>query len=173
MNIPSTTHYDWVNQAEISRYERRLSNPLLFKLFLLTKLPLGWFASMRLEEVSPSVGVVSLPYGWRTQNPFQSIYFAAQCMAGELCSGIMAMMAVRLAPAPVSVLLVDLNVEYTKKATSRTWFRCEDGAAIFEAVDKTLTTGQAATVTVRSVGTMADGTIVSRFELTWSFKKRA
>ncbi|MCB1035013.1 MAG: hypothetical protein KDD47_14390 [Acidobacteria bacterium] len=49
----------------------------------------------------------------------------------------------------------------------------EGGAALRAAVEETLATGEPATATVETVGRMADGTEVSRFRFTWSFKKRS
>ena len=59
----------------------RMTNPLLLKGFMLAKLPLALFAGLRVRELSDHRCVVTVPYGWRSTNPFRSTYFAALSMA--------------------------------------------------------------------------------------------
>ncbi|MDA8019683.1 MAG: DUF4442 domain-containing protein [Thermoanaerobaculia bacterium] len=161
------------DQRSIEKYQRRLTNPWLMRVFLLTKLPLGFMAGLRVRHVDAESCRTTVPYGWRTQNPFRSTYFAAQSMAAELSTGAPAMLAVRMAPASVALLITDLEASFGKKATDTTTFTCDQVPALFDAVRETLRTGEPATATVETVGRMPDGTEVSRFRFTWSFKKRA
>ncbi len=117
--------------------------------------------------------MVSVPYRWLTQNPFRSTYFAAQSMAAEMSTGAFGMLAVKLAPVPVSMLIVGLDASFGKKATGRAYFTCEGGDEIFAAVRRTCESGEAETVKLETVGRLGDGTEVSRFTFTWSFKRRS
>ncbi len=162
------------DSARFERLRRRMLSPLLMRGYMLSKLPLGLFAGLRVRALEPPRRCqTTLPYGWRTTNPFRSIYFAAQSMAAEMSTGALAMMAVEMAPRPVAMLIVGLEAEFGKKATARTTFTCEGGEAIFAAVERTLATGEPATAAVETVGRMPDGTEVSRFTFHWSFKRRA
>ncbi len=162
-----------LDAGKLERVRRRMLNPILIRGFMLAKLPLGLFAGLRIRSLDAERCETTLPYGWRTTNPFRSIYFAAQSMAAELSIGAIALLAVELAPASVAMLITGLESNFTKKATSKTTFTCEEGAKIFAAVRQTLETGEPATTRVETVGRMADGTEVSRFVFTWSFKKRS
>ncbi len=162
-----------LDSAKVERFRRRMLSPFLSRAFMLTKLPLGLFAGMRLRSVDVDRCETTVPYGWRSTNPFRSIYFAAQSMAAELSTGAIAMLAVELAPAPVAMLITGLESSFTKKANARVTFTCEEGAKLFAAVRETVETGEPATASVETVGRMPDGTEVSRFVFTWSFKKRA
>ncbi len=162
-----------VDASKLERARRRLLNPFLVRAFMLAKLPLGLFAGLKVRSADAGRCEVTVPYGWRSTNPFRSIYFAAQSMAAELSTGAIAMMAVEVAPEPVALLITGLESTFTKKATSLTTFTCEEGAKIFAAVRETVETGEPAVTRVETVGRMADGTEVSRFVFTWSFKKRA
>ncbi len=157
----------------VDRFRRRMQNPLMSGAFMLAKMPLGWFAGLRIRSVGVDRCETTVPYGWRSTNPFRSIYFAAQTMAAELSTGAIAMLAVELAPGSVAMLLTGLEAGFTKKADSKVTFTCGEGAKIFAAVRETVETGEPATATVETVGRMADGTEVSRFAVTWSFKKRS
>ena len=157
----------------VERFRRRMTNPFLWRPFMLAKLPLGLFSGMRLESIDTERCRTVIRYGWRNTNPFRSMYFAAQSMAAELSTGALAMLAVELAPRSVAMLITGLEASFGKKATGRVSFTCEDGPEVFAAVRETLATGEPAVVRAETVGRMADGTEVSRFVFTWSFKRRS
>lgn len=140
--------------------------------FLFAKLPLAWFAGLRVERLDADGCEVSVPRGWRTQNPFGSTYFAALSMAAELSTGVPALLAVRAAGAPVSMLVTESRASFGKKATGRAVFTFHDTGALRDAVRRTLATGEGVTAEVETVGRMPDGAEVARFVFVWSFKKR-
>ena len=140
--------------------------------FMGYKLPLALVAGLRVESVTPSESIVSVPFGWRSQNPFRSIYFAAQAMAAEMSTGLLGMLAVQSAPESVAILITGMEAMFVKKGTGRTYFHCAEGIPLFEGVAKTLQTGEGVEVPVKSVGRLEDGTLISEFSFTWSFRKR-
>lgn len=162
-----------LDTAKLKRLRRRMLNPWLTRVFMLFKMPLGFFAGLRVQALDERRCQTSLPYGWRSTNPFRSIYFAAQSMAAELSTGAVAMLAVEAAPVPMAMLITGLEAEFSKKAASETTFTCEDGKEIFAAVREAVATGESVTVDAKTVGRMPDGTEVSRFVFTWSFKARS
>ena len=156
-----------------ARLAARLKNPFLLRGFMLAKLPLALVAGLRVRELDAERCAVTVPYGWRTTNPFRSTYFAALAMAAEMSTGALAMMATELAAAPVALLIVNLEASFEKKAQSLTTFTCEDGRKAFDAVAETVRTGEPATARMETVGRSPDGTVVARFAFTWSFKRRS
>ena len=162
-----------VSAPKAAKLAAGLMNPILFRGFLLAKLPLALFAGLRVRELDAGQCVVTVPYGWRTTNPFRSTYFAALSMAAEMSTGALAMMATELAEAPVALIIVDLEASFEKKAQALTTFTCEDGAKAFAAVAETVRTGEPATARMETVGRSPDGTVVARFAFTWSFKRRS
>ena len=93
-------------------------------------------------------------------------------MAAELSSAVMAMAAISDASNPVSMLVLDLNASFTKKAKSKVVFTCNDGDKIVDAVAKTLKTGEGQTLTITSTGVDRAGDVVSVFKITWTFKAK-
>ena len=162
-----------LDDRKIERFRRRMTNPFLTRAFMAVKMPLGLFAGLRVRSLSMEGCETTVPYGWRSTNPFRSIYFAAQSMAAELSTGAIAMLAVEATPQPVAMLITGLEASFSKKATARTTFTCEAGGQIFAAVQAAAVSGEPVTVQAETVGRMADGTEVSRFVFTWSFKRRA
>jgi hypothetical protein len=155
-----------------AKIRRRMLNPFLMRGFFLARLPLALVAGLRVRELDGEHCVATVPYGWRSTNPFRSTYFAALSMAAELSTGALALMAVELAPRSVALLITGLTASFEKKATAPTAFACTDGARISEAVARTIATGEPVSVEVPTVGTSPDGTVVARFTFTWSFKVR-
>lgn len=151
---------------------RRLRGSWALRGFMLGKLPLALVAGVRMPEITAGRCVATVPYGWRSTNPFRSTYFAALAMAAELSTGALAMVAVQAAPQPVSMLITGMEAAFEKKATATTAFTCDDGAALAGAVARTLATGEPVTLAARTVGRMPDGTVVARFAFTWSFRRR-
>ncbi|MEM9324535.1 MAG: DUF4442 domain-containing protein [Bacteroidota bacterium] len=143
-----------------------------FPLYLLKNLPMGWLAGIRVRELSPERCVTSVPFKWLNKNPFRSIYFAVQSMAAELSTAANCMLAVTGQAPSVAFIIVDMKASFSKKATDRVFFTCEDTIKAFEAVQQCIETGESHAATFETVGRMADGTEVSRFEFTWSFKQR-
>jgi hypothetical protein len=156
-----------------ARLRGRMLNPLLMRGFLLAKLPLALVAGVRVRELTSERCVATVPYGWRSTNPFRSTYFAALAMAAELSTGALAMMAVELASQPVAMLITNLEASFERKATALTAFTCEDGAKASAAVAETVRTGEPATARMETVGRLPDGTVAARFAFTWSFKRRS
>jgi hypothetical protein len=158
--------------AAVERIRQRMLSPTKMRAFMLAKLPLALIAGLRIRTLTTGRCEVSVPYGWRTTNPFRSTYFAAQAMAAELSTGALGLMAAEAAPAPVATLIVGMTASFEKKATGMAIFTCDQGERLFAAVQRTLETGEAAIAEVETVGRMADGTVVARFTFTWSFKRR-
>jgi len=151
---------------------RKMLNPLLMRFYFLAKLPLALMAGVKLRELDAEHAVATVPYGWRSTNPFRSTYFAALAMAAELSTGALGMMAADQAPKPVAMLIINMTAAFEKKATALAAFTCADGAKLAAAVARAVETGEPATAETESVGRMADGTVVARFTFTWSFKAR-
>ena len=151
----------------------QMLNPWLMRGMFLSKLPLALFAGLRVRELDTEHCVATVPYGWRTTNPFRSTYFAALSMAAELSTGALAMVAVETAPQPVSMLITGMAASFGKKATGLTSFTCADGAKLSEGVARAVATGEPVTVEALTVGTAPDGAEVARFTFTWSFKLKS
>jgi hypothetical protein len=159
--------------ARAAKRAARMTNPLFRRAFMLAKLPLALIAGVRVRELDAGRCVASVPYGWRTTNPFGSAYFAALSMAAEMSTGALSLLATEMAPTPVSLIIVHMEADFEKKATALTTFTCEDGAKAFAAVDEAVRTGEVATARMETVGHAPDGIVVARFAFTWSFKRRS
>jgi Domain of unknown function (DUF4442) len=154
------------------KLRKQLLNPWLFRLGLVKTLPLAAAAGLRLRRLDEEACVVSLPGGWRTQNPFRSTYFAAQAMAAEMSTGAPAAVLVRGASASVSMLVTGIRAVFTKKIVGESVFTFSEVAAMRDVVDQAARSEVGEGFLARSLGRTADGTMAAEFEITWSFKRR-
>ena len=146
------------------------SHPVKFRIFLFSKLPSAFFAGVRIKEIDEKKCIVTVPYKWFSQNPFRSTYFACLSMAAEMSTGSLSMMQVYKRKPLVSMLVVKVESEYFRKAVGKTIFTCEDGEMIANAIEESISTGEARIVRARSVGRNKNGETVAEFYITWSFK---
>jgi hypothetical protein len=151
----------------------RLVTPWRFRLYLLRKLPLALAAGLRLVRLDQQQCAVALPGGWRTRNPFGSAYFAAQAMAAELSTGAPAMLLAGGASASVALILVELRAVFSRRILDSCEFVFADVAGMKAAVDGACRTTEPVRYEARSTARSSDGSVLSAFELSWSFKQRA
>jgi hypothetical protein len=119
-----------------------VKHPVKFRMFLFLKLPSAYFSGVRVHEISVQKAVVTVPFKWFQSNK------------------------------KISMLVVNLKATYFKKAVDKTYFTCNDGAAIQQTIEQAIITNQSQTITAKSVGLNKAGEPIATFEITWSFKTK-
>lgn len=150
-----------------------INNRFKLKLFLISKLPLAYFAGVNLESANPLEAVATIRFKWINQNPFRSIYFAALSMAAELSTGVLAMMHLYGRKPAVSMLVVANTAEFYKKATGKIIFTCKEGMELKKAIENSMHSLEPQSITVSTIGIDEKGDAVAKFSFTWSFKAKA
>lgn len=159
-------------QNNFQSFKQRLTNPVNFRLFLLSNLPAAYFAGLKITSVSEQQATVSVPFKWFTKNPFRSLYFAVLSMAAEMSTGILGMGHLYKQEPAVSMLIVNMQGSFHKKATGLIQFTCSDGEEVRSAIAKAINTGEGVSVTCISKGYNAAQELVAEFSFTWSFKAK-
>lgn len=139
------------------------------QLYMFLKLPAAWFMGIRVKQCTLEQCEVVLPFSWRAQNPFKSIYFASECAAAEMSTGLLAMAHLQGAGS-VSMLVVNIEADFFKKADQKLTFICSDGLVMKNTIQKALQTGEAQTFRAVSIGLLPDAQIAAKVYITWSFK---
>ena len=139
-------------------------------LFLLFKLPSAFICGVRVKALDENTCVVSVKHRWINQNPFHSMYFAVQAMAAELSTGALVMRQIQKSELKISMLVANNKGGFSKKATGRITFICQDGNLIDEAIQKTIVNGEGQTLWMKSIGTDDKGVQVSEMDVEWSVK---
>ena len=158
-------------KANIS-FQKKMLNPFFFKLFLFLKLPMALLAGLRLIELSDAHAVVKMKYNYLNKNPFGSIYFACLSMAGELASGMLAASIAYKSNPKLSMLVVEVQINFTKKAVGTILFECNQGKEILATIKKSIATGEGQTIETLTIARDEKGDIVAEFKVNWSFKAR-
>ena len=148
-----------------------MTNPFIFWLAMLVKLPSAIFWRLRVRTLEMESCEVTIPYFWRSQNPFKSIYFAALAGAAELSTGALCQLALA-GKGSFSMLVVDFRAEYFKKANTKITFTCDQGTALFDLIEK-MEKGATDQLTMISTGKNTSGETVAKFYITWSFKRKS
>lgn len=145
-------------------------SPSKLNMFTFIKLPSAWWCGVRLQSIDKNRAVVTVKHRWFNQNPFRSMFWAVQGMAAELSTGAMMIDQIEGSGKKISMLVANNNANFSKKATGKITFICEDGNKIKEAIDKTISTGEGQTLWMQSIGTNEDGVVVSTFNFEWTVR---
>ncbi|WP_435138939.1 DUF4442 domain-containing protein [Formosa sp. A9] len=148
-------------------------NPAKLNTFLMFKLPSAYLCGVRTRSIDQNRCVVTVKHRWINQNPFRSMFWAVQGMAAELSTGALVMSKIKQSGKNISMLVLSNQASFTKKATGKITFVCEDGNQLNQAIAKTVTSGEGQTVWMQAVGTNADGVVVSTFKFEWTLKLKS
>lgn len=138
--------------------------------FLFFKLPSAFICGVRVKAIDENKCVVAVKHRWINQNPFNSMYFAVQAMAAELSTGALVMFQIQNSGRKISMLVANNKSSFTKKATGRITFTCNEGYLIEKAIQETIATGAGQTFWMKSIGTDEKGVQVSEMDFEWSVR---
>lgn len=137
------------------------------------KLPAAYFTGVRTKSITNDTCVVTVKHRWINQNPFKSMFWAVQGMAAELTTGALVMTKIRNSGKKVSMLVANNNATFTKKATGRITFTCNQGQKIDDALNEAIVTGEGQTVILNAKGVNSEGIEVSDFNFEWTIKVKS
>ena len=137
---------------------------------MLFKLPLAYISGMRVQSITSTTAIVKIKHQWINQNPFKSMFWAAQGMAAEMSTGVLVMQEIKKSNRTVSMLVTRQESEFFKKATGKILFTCSGGKQIKEAIEKSIETNEGQIVRLIASGVNTDGVVVSTFQFEWSLK---
>ncbi|WP_075344199.1 DUF4442 domain-containing protein [Tenacibaculum agarivorans] len=144
--------------------------PRKINLYLLAKLPSAFITGIRVKVISDNSAVINVKHRWINQNPFKSMFWAVQGMAAEFSTGILMVKKIKDSGKKVSMLVTNMNATFTKKATGKIEFRCDEGDLIEKAIATAVETGEGQVILLHSEGINEEGISVSKFEFEWSIK---
>lgn len=146
--------------------------PSKLNTFMFFKLPSAFWGGVRVKSIEETVCKVTVKHRWFNQNPFNSMYFAVQAMAAEFTTGALVMFQIKQSGKSVSMLVANNKSSFTKKATGRITFTCNQGNLIKETIQKAIDTMEGQTVWLTSLGVNENGEQVSEMQFEWTIKVR-
>ncbi|MCF8714594.1 DUF4442 domain-containing protein [Joostella atrarenae] len=141
--------------------------------FSMLKLPSAWLCGVRVLSISDTSCTTTVKHRWINQNPFNSMFWAVQGMAAELSTGAIVIGKIKEEKAKISMLVANNKANFSKKATGRITFECNDGHLIDEAIKNTIATGKGQTFWMQSVGKDEAGDVVSTFDFEWTVRVKS
>ena len=149
-----------------------MKSPFQYNLYNFFKLPSVWWCGIRVKSVNEESCLVSVKHRWINQNPFKSMFWAVQGMAAELSTGLLLMNEIAITKKSFSMLVLNNKANFSKKATGRISFSCDQGSQIKECLNKSISSGTPQTIWLNSSGLDSKGDTVSKFSFEWSLKLR-
>lgn len=146
--------------------------PSKLNAFVFFKLPSAFWSGVRVKSITEEKCEATVKHRWFNQNPFNSMYFAVQAMAAEFTTGALMMLQIKKSGKSISMLVANNKSTFTKKATGRITFTCNQGDLIKETIQKALDTMEGQTVWLTSTGLNEEGIQVSEMQFEWTIKVR-
>jgi hypothetical protein len=146
--------------------------PFKLNVYTFFKLPSAFWSGVRVKQITPDICKVTVRYSWFNQNPFKSMYFAVQAMAAEFTTGALVMFHIKKNGKNISMLVAQNKAVFTKKATGKISFTCNQGIEISDCIEKAIITGEGQTIWLTSVGINENGEQVSEMQFQWTIKSR-
>ena len=140
--------------------------------FMLFKLPLAYLGGVRVVSIQEETAIVSITHKWMNQNPFKSMFWAAQGMAAEMATGVLVMKGIENIGKNVSMLVTNQRGNFTKKATGKIRFECHHGGLVANALEESNKTGEGKVITMKAEGFNTEGVSVCNFHFEWSLKSK-
>ena len=91
-------------------------------------------------------------------------------MEGELASGMLAASIAYKSNPKISMLVVGVKINFTKKADGTIIFECNQGKEILATIQKSIDTEDGQTIEALTIARDEKGDIVAEFLIQWSFK---
>jgi len=142
---------------------------LLLRTFGITKVPLLFFCSPSVEELSPTRCHVRIPFRKVVKNHLGSMYFGALAIGADTCIGLLAVDKIDRSGKKINLIFKAFQANFLKRAEGEAIFICEEGMLIDEMIAETIRTGERVNRPVKARA-VVKGETVAEFVLTLSLK---
>ena len=149
-----------------------MKSPIQYNIYNFFKLPSVWWCGIRVKSVNEESCLVSVKHRWINQNPFKSMFWAVQGMAAELSTGLLLMNEISRSKKSFSMLVLNNKANFSKKATGRISFSCDQGRLIRDSINLAISSKKPQTIWLNSSGIDSQGDTVSKFSFEWTLKLR-
>src|SRR4051812_37497364 len=113
-------------QAILERIPVTLRETLVLRSFGFFKIPLLFFVSPSVVELTDEKCVVKIPLNRRTRNHLGSMYFGTLAIGADCAGGLIAMRLIQAEKAKVSLVFKDFKAEFLKRPEGDVHFTSED-----------------------------------------------
>jgi hypothetical protein len=158
-----------IDEIKLLSEYNALCKRVKFRFFTALYMPSAWFAGLRIEKLNDSLCVTSLPGGWKTQNPFKTMYWAVQGMGAELSTGAAPFAISKSMSAKLRMFVIGTEAKFIKQAKGRIIFSCYDNTISRAAIEESMGTGKSVECDLTAIATDSSGDVVSEWIFKWNF----
>jgi len=159
-----------IDEDKLVAEYRSLLGSIKFRMFSLVSMPTARFAGLRMDRIDDEICATSIPGGWRSQNPFKTMYWAVQGMGAELATGVAPFAISRAMPEKLRMFVVGTEASFIKIAKGRITFTCDEVSSARNAIEKSMDSGESVECDIKSTGRDSSGDIVSEWIFKWNFR---
>ena len=154
---------------------QNFKDTLFLRAFGFFKIPLIFYVSPKVRELSRDICRITIPLNRRTKNHLNSMYFGVLCTGADIAGGLLAMKLIQENGNRVNLVFKDFKADFLKRPDADVDFVSKDGAKCEALVKKALETDDRVEDQVEIIATCPSrfgDEPVARFWLTISLKKR-
>lgn len=154
-------------RAPGAAFRNRVSNPLMFRAYMLAKMPVLGVTGATLQEITTHRCVAKLPTGRTTRNLFGQTFSAAVFAAAETASSALLVLHIRNQQANLTPEVVHVDGRFSRADLEELTLRCDDGARYADAVARAASSADPIeeTFTVRVQSPTGDD--LHHIDITW------
>jgi hypothetical protein len=143
-----------------------------WNLFLLGlfKIPLLFYVSPKIIEISPDSCIIKIKLRRRTKNHLNSMYFGAMAVGADVAVGLHAFYLSELKKAKISLAFKSFNAEFLKRAESDVNFICEEGNKIIKMIEESMIEGKRVNEMIDVQAINSSNEMVAKFTMELSLK---
>ena len=158
-----------IDNLKLEKEIKNLSKPLRFRIFTILKMPSSAFVGLKITQFSTESCTTTIPGGWRTQNPFRSMYWAVQGMAAEMTTGAFPFAISRSISQNLRMYVIGVESDFIRRARGKIVFKCSNLFDAYNAIEETLKTKEPVNCDLISTGKDSSGEVVSKWIFRWNF----
>jgi hypothetical protein len=143
-----------------------------WNLFLLGlfKIPLLFYVSPKIIEISPDSCIIKIKLRRRTKNHLNSMYFGAMAVGADVAVGLHAFYLSELKKAKISLAFKSFNAEFLKRAETDVNFICEEGNKIIKMIEESKIEGKRVNEMIDVQAINSSNEMVAKFTMELSLK---
>ena len=152
---------------------KSIQDTIYVRLFGLVKVPLIFFVSPKVIEMSDTKCEIKIPLNRKTKNHLNSMYFGVLCTGADISGGLIAMNEIQKSKKKIALSFKDFHADFLKRATGDVHFICNEGIEIKKFVEEVIASKERMNLPVHIdaiVPSKPEDGVVAKFTLTLSLK---
>ena len=158
-----------VDKTKLNSEYNKLLGRIKFRVFTALAMPTARFAGVKIIQLDDISCAATLPGGWRSQNPFKTMYWAVQGMGAELSTGAAPFAISKSMPEKIRMFVVGVESKFTKAAKGKITFTSNDNSISRAAIEESMASGKPVDCNLSAIGTNLSGEVVSEWVFKWTF----